>query len=477
VDETKTRPYEDPSKPSDEETDPCLVFLHGSRMGQLVPLDVETLTMGRGEECDLRIEGPGVSRLHCRIGRDSGGYYLEDLGSTNGTRVNKALVECVTLDDGDLIAIGDTLLRFVGERRLARRRILVVDDDLAYLRLLESLLEQWGFQVATADSLATGRQALLEGKPHLLIIDYVLPDGTGLELLQEHREALQETAVVMITGVAVDNVQVATDAIRLGAFEFLTKPFDPEQLKSIVDRCLEAMESRIETLQELRVRERLPGQLIDLLEQERKNLAMELHDEIGQTLTRLKMEAELLSDGAPVPASSDSSLHSLITGLAAALEQVRFISWGLHPASLDAMGLEHALRLLAAELGQAGALKIHVYFSGLDGRLAREQELAVYRIIQEALTNVLRHSEATAAYIDVIRSDESISITIEDDGIGFDPQQRFEEASGPRGIGLLTIRERAERLGGRTEIASSPGRGTCLSIEIPITSTPAGDEG
>jgi signal transduction histidine kinase len=478
---TATEPFVSAARGGESAAEACLVFIDGSQLGQLVALKSDSLILGRGDDCDVLVEGAGVSRHHCRVRRDATGYRIEDLGSTNRTRVNEEIVDRAPLADGDRISIGDAILKFVGGSTIEARyhtrvheqiaeRILVIDDDTSYLTLLDSLLDKWGYRVATVSTLAAGHDALLDSKPDLLVIDYRLPDGTGLDFLQRHTAALEETAVVMIT--EVDDVRVAAEAIRLGALEYLVKPFSPEHLKTTIAGCLHVMKARLEAMHTLRVRQRLPGHLIDQLERERRRLAMELHDEIGQTLTRLKMEAELLV-GSAAEGEQQACLLSVVSGLAAALDQVRFISWGLHPASLETMGVAHALRLLASELSQVGSVQIRTFLSGIEERFGREQELAIYRIVQEALTNVLRYARAETAFVDVIRNPDSISITIEDDGVGFDLHSRLEDPDGSRSMGLLTIKERAQLLGGRTEITSSPGKGTCISVELPVKVPPA----
>jgi two-component system, cell cycle response regulator len=146
VDKTQTESFTGPSRRlASGAVDACLVFIHGPQLGRLVELDGDSLTLGRDEGCDVVVEGMGVSRRHCRIRRRADGYSVEDLGSTNGTRVNDEIVETTDLADCDLISIGDAVLKFVGERSVEARYHSELHDQIARDHLTE-LLNQRAFE-------------------------------------------------------------------------------------------------------------------------------------------------------------------------------------------------------------------------------------------------------------------------------------------------------------------------------------------
>jgi two-component system sensor histidine kinase UhpB len=196
---------------------------------------------------------------------------------------------------------------------------------------------------------------------------------------------------------------------------------------------------------------------------------MDLHDEIGQTLTTIKMEVELMS----VACGADSEamaqrLQRLSEKLSSAMEQVRRIAYGLRPSNLDALGLESALGQLVKELNHHDQIHIRSFFKGLEERCPKELEVAIYRIVQEGLTNAIRHSRAKNIFVNAIRSEDRFSIVVEDDGVGFDPEEVLQEREEQPGLGWLTMRERAGQFGGTIWVESHPGRGTLLTAEIPL---------
>jgi signal transduction histidine kinase len=346
--------------------------------------------------------------------------------------------------------------------------ILVVDDDPQITALLSHYLAPKGYAVEVAGSLEEGVRKLGEMRPDLILVDYHLPDGTGLDLVRRAVGDVPDVAAMVMTGVAVQDVQVAAEAIRSGAIEYVTKPFSLDLLESRILRSLEAQAEKRRRSREQGLRRTVARQLISLLEKERKRLAMELHDELGQTLTTLKMDAEMLLEEFGRGGEAGERLRRHAAKLASAIDQVRRISCGLRPSNLDALGLEPALRLLAGELERSGEVKIGLFFKGMEERLDPSLELAVYRIVQEALTNVVRHAKAERAYVNVLHRPGGLSIVVEDDGRGFEADAGEGHPAGRGGLGLLTMRERAEQFDGRIWIESRPHRGTCVTAEIPL---------
>jgi signal transduction histidine kinase len=349
-----------------------------------------------------------------------------------------------------------------------QKMIMLLDDDPCVIDVMDKFLTSKGFRVITSTSVEESLKKIRREKPNLLLADYFLPDGTGLDVVREAVKDFPDLAVIVMTGVAIHDVQVAAEAFKLGAIEYLTKPFRLEVLEEQVRRSLEVQQEKREKLKDLRTREAFPKHLLGLLENERRHLAMELHDEIGQTLTTLKMEAEMLIDEAGVSDSLAQRLKGLAQKLTAAIEQVRSISYGLRPSNLETLGLKPALQLLLDDLNKSGQIQIKDFFKGLENRLHADLELAVYRIVQEAMTNVFRHSRAANVFLNVIRGADKVSIVVEDDGVGFDFKATRHNLEGTRGLGLLTMEERAEQFNGKIWIDSREGHGTSISVEIPL---------
>jgi len=197
-------------------------------------------------------------------------------------------------------------------------------------------------------------------------------------------------------------------------------------------------------------------------EVERRRLARELHDETGQALTSILLGLTAV-ERAETAAEAHAAAAELRTLVVETLQSVRRLAVELRPSALDDFGLEPALRRLGQGVREAGGVDVQVETTLGGLRLAPDVETAVYRIVQEALTNVVKHADAARASIVVARKTDSVLVMIEDDGRGFDPAAR-----GDGGLGLLGMRERVELLDGSLQVEAEPGRGTTLVVTLPV---------
>ncbi len=215
-------------------------------------------------------------------------------------------------------------------------------------------------------------------------------------------------------------------------------------------------------------RKQLSRDLINLLEKDRRNFAMELHDQLGQTLATLKMDLEMALekiDRGDIRRTLESARRKAVDGI----REIKGIAAGLRPSVLDDMGLVAAVNKLCDSLRGRCGFKLHLFTKNIPGRMRPEIELAAYRIIQEGLTNVIKHSCATEVHVNLIKKGSSIFIGVEDNGVGFDLDQVMKPTgSDRRALGLLIMEERAVQLGGRFYVESGVGRGNHLSSELPI---------
>jgi two-component system sensor histidine kinase UhpB len=199
-------------------------------------------------------------------------------------------------------------------------------------------------------------------------------------------------------------------------------------------------------------------------EGERQRIARELHDEVGQTLTGVMLQVEGLAG--VIPDELQEQLDELRETARHGTEEVRRIARRLRPEALEDLGLESALAALAAAFGEQAGLRIERRLEpGL--RLSMEQELVVYRIAQEALTNVARHAGATRVQLQLERADDRIVLIVRDDGDGL-PPGAFRSSHGIRGM-----RERAMLIGAQLTIATAPGGGTEVKLSVPYEPRPA----
>lgn len=197
-------------------------------------------------------------------------------------------------------------------------------------------------------------------------------------------------------------------------------------------------------------------------ELERTRLARELHDQTGQALTSM-----LLGLAAVEAAEGRDQVHEAVTGVRelvfATLQDVRRLAVELRPAALDDFGLVPALRRLASTVSESSGLDVQVEARLGDERLASEIETAIYRIVQEALTNVVKHAEARHVSVVLSRKSRVVSVMVEDDGKGFDPSETGEDSLGLRGM-----QERVKLLDGLLDVDSTPGAGTTLVLELGL---------
>ena len=209
----------------------------------------------------------------------------------------------------------------------------------------------------------------------------------------------------------------------------------------------------------------LSARLVRAQETERRNLARELHDEVGQSLSAILMEADGI-ESAQTSHRIREHVASIRTLAGNTVSQVRDIALLLRPSMLDDFGLVPALNWQARELAKRSGIKVLVSADDAANDLADEHKTCIYRLVQEALSNAAHHAGARTIEIRVLRREHEVVCEIHDDGIGFDPTHT-------RGMGLLGMEERVARLGGSFQVTSQPGRGVFLAAQLPLVALDA----
>ena len=231
-----------------------------------------------------------------------------------------------------------------------------------------------------------------------------------------------------------------------------------------LERRLQRQRDRdVETARDL---QRLSSQLLSAQEEERRSIARELHDEVGQVLTAIKVELAVAQRSVEAVGGNVDALKDARKITEGALHTVRDLSRLLHPSMLDDLGLPATIEWYLKGFGRRHGVRIELLQDGVDERLPPETEAGIYRIVQEALTNVAKHAQATTCRVFIQRLTNTVLVTIEDDGIGFRPEE-VNVPGASRGIGLVGIRERVTQLRGELRLESGPGKGTRLTVEIP----------
>jgi signal transduction histidine kinase len=351
--------------------------------------------------------------------------------------------------------------------------ILVIDDQEEALVSTRLLLEQEGYQVLTAlggqDALALFRP----GEVHVVIVDYFMPRMNGEQLVQEIRKLDQNVQILLQTGYAGE--KPPREMLRLLDIQGYHDKLDgPERLLLWVDVALKSArqlqkvhEAERQVLASRTQLRRLAARLFHVQEAEREELGRELHDHLGQLLTAAKMDVEWAQRGCSTTQSDlQERLHEASTSVQTAMVTMRSLSAALRPATFNRLGLSAAVREHVADCARRSGVAMQ--FSGNERDipvLAKDTGMNVYRIVQEALTNVIRHATATRVTVKLWRTWDTLWVAIDDDGKGFSVPQAAQGA----GLGLVGMQERARLIGGTLEISSTPRAGTTVLLAVPVS--------
>jgi signal transduction histidine kinase len=220
------------------------------------------------------------------------------------------------------------------------------------------------------------------------------------------------------------------------------------------------------------VQQQFSKRLLEVQESERKRIAQELHDGLGQNLMLVKNRAVMGRERLADPEKAATQLNEISAAASLALQEVRQIAYSLRPFELDRLGLTKAIAVMLERVAATAPIRFDTQVDDLSDALAEDAQIHLYRVIQESINNILKHSAAASVIVEVQRDPESIRIVIHDDGKGFDPKTLDYATAGSRGLGLTGIGERVRVLGGQWDIQSAPGKGTRLNITIPAAPRP-----
>jgi signal transduction histidine kinase len=346
--------------------------------------------------------------------------------------------------------------------------ILMVDDQPAKLLTYEAILNELGENLIKASSGREALEILLKTDVAVVLMDVSMPELDGFELAEIIRQhpRFQKTAIIFISGVHLTDVD-RLKGYQRGAVDYLSVPVVPELLRAKVSVFAELHRSarQLELLNnELRA---LSGRLLSTQDEERRRIARDLHDGLGQELSAAKM----LIDGIhmanqPADVTVQAALQASVL-LDRVMQQVRSISHLLHPPLLDEIGLQSALRWYLDGLTERSGIETVFDVEPQDfPRLTPEVETAVFRIIQEALTNVFRHSGAGKACITLTKHEDHVAVSVRDFGKGI-AAHIVELRPGSVGIGLGGMRQRAKEFGGELRLRNAQP-GTLIEVTIPL---------
>ena len=344
-----------------------------------------------------------------------------------------------------------------------KAKILLVDDEPKSLFALQELLSQLGQNLMVAQSGEEALRLALRNDFAVILLDVRMPGIDGFETarLIRTRDRSKGTPIIFLTA-AADEMTSMFRGYEVGAVDYLMKPVVPEILKSKVSVFVE-LHRKSEKLRESEDKlRRLAAHLISVREEERAHIAREIHDELGQVLTGIKMEVGWLAKRLKEPEllEKTDSMSKLIDST---VQTVRKIATGLRPEMLDDMGLVAAVGWQAKDFQKRTGIRCRVKLPPETTKLDIDVSTTAFRIFQEILTNVARHSRATRVDIHLGVTENQLSLEVQDNGVGI----ASSDLSGRKSLGLLGMHERALLFGGEVNISGAPGHGTRVAVTIP----------
>lgn len=397
------------------------------------------------------------------------------MGATNMTRRHRQ----PTIGTAELMTVAH-ITTDTGDGRAATSgamlHLLLVEDVESDALLIEFELRNGDipFMLNRVETEEDFIKAIKKFSFDAVLSDYHLPSFSALQALRIVKEMNLDIPFILVTG--SQSEEIAVDCIKQGADDYLLK----QSLTRLPSSLLNAINKkqiereRQKAIAELKTsRENLralSAHLQSIREEERTRIAREIHDELGQMLTALKMDVLWLHgkiSGLPIrPVKQfDETIRSMTFLIDSTINSVRRIATDLRPGVLDDLGLVPAIEWQSQEFEKRTGIQTKFSSSAREANIEREHSTAIFRILQEALTNVVRHSKATKLYIRFEMTPTQMILTVEDNGRGI----RSDEINSPKSLGLLGMRERAELQGGSIDIVGQPDEGTVINVTLPRT--------
>ena len=394
-------------------------------------------------------------------------------------------------------------------------KVLIVDDNASDRKLLRLIFERHGFKeiIEACDGL-DGLKNAKEWKPDLIISDALMPRMDGFQFLWTLNmdEELRKIPFVFYSAVYT-GLKDEELALRLGAEGFINRPKEPDEfwlemgaileklatgrrnprpprlmaeereyLRHYCEIVTEKLEEKVRELEEtLELRREAEGELIanqerlkalaaelaHAEERERSRIAVELHDAVGQRLAQSEMMLGALTK-IPISAECIGRIDEIRGILDTVIDQVRSLTFRISPPVLHLVGFEAAVESLCEKFQEDFGIRITFMSDGEPRLIGEDLRGGLYRMAQELLFNAVKHARANTVAVSVQSVENGVEIRVEDDGCGFDASQLFQSRDKRVCIGLFSIKERIEYLGGSMEIDSKPGHGTRVNLIVPV---------
>ena len=390
--------------------------------------------------------------------------------------------------------------------------ILLVEDDASLSLLLQQMLRRYGHEVRACASAEEAWECLEQQDYPLLVLDWVLPGMSGLELCRRIRQRQGGSFVYIWVITARNTREDLLEVLAAGANDYLAKPIDiallevrvriavqqalhlrerqraeaelaahQAVLEQRVGERTEALSRSVQALEAENAQRRaaedqlgqardqlraLASRLLSIQEEQQKRISREIHDELGQAMTALKLDLGWLAAQLGEQEVLQAKIARMIPLVSGTITTIQRICAELRPGILDDLGLVAALEWQVQEFSERSGLSCRLDVEPEDLDVPPELATTLFRICQEALTNVMRHAQARSVQLRLLCEDGEIRLRISDDGVGI-PAGRAEH---PMSLGLMGMRERVQPWNGEVQILGRPGQGTEIRVRIAVNS-------
>lgn len=348
-------------------------------------------------------------------------------------------------------------------------RIVLVEDSPPDVELTEHALREAGleFSFVAVDSRASFERELERRPPDLILSDFSVPGFDGRQALEIAKKMLPNTPFIFVTGVLGE--EVAIELLKQGATDYVLKTHLARLVPSVKRALREAQVRRERERAEEKLRNSheqlraLTNHLHSVREEERTRIARQVHDELGQALTGLKLELSWLSGKLRGARALQRKIKGMTAHIDETINTVRRIATDLRPGVLDSLGLVAAIEWQASDFQKRTGIPCEVAIDVKETELEANFTTVCFRIFQETLTNIIRHAKATRVEVRLTESDGYLALTVRDNGRGIS-----EREINARAIGLIGMKERAAQVGGEVFFFGLPAHGTTVTMRVPL---------
>ena len=349
-------------------------------------------------------------------------------------------------------------------------RVLLVEDSPPDVALIQHMLRAAGREISLThvDNREAFEAELRHRTPHLILSYYSLPTFNGSQAMEIAKQIAPHVPFIFVTGTLGE--EVAINMLKLGATDYVLKNrltrLAPAVSRALAEAGLrrereQAEENLLRSHAQLRA---LTGHLQFVREEERTRIAREVHDELGQALTGLKIDLSWLSGKLRGARVLQQKVKIMSGQIDATILTLRRIATELRPGVLDSLGLAAAIEWQAAEFQERTGIRCAMRIELTETLWEQNFSTACFRIFQETLTNIIRHAKATLVEVRLAQDDRELILTVQDNGRGITENEIYHAHS----IGLIGMKERAAQVGGEVFFFGQPGQGTTVTMRVPL---------